>query len=180
MNAPSCIKIFKSKVLLVFTILTTLIAGCTGDSKMAQDEMSEAELIAEAEKLDSLFLVAFNSGDAEAMMNLYWNSPDLRAYYPMDMKLDGYNAIKASYVRDFTSSKGAIMEYLEVKNIPFKNGVVGHGTFRITMPMEGSDPMVFDGRFTEVKAMRDGKMVVVLDHASMPLPPPPPDSTLTQ
>lgn len=180
MNTQSYTDILSSKIILVFTILMTIITGCINDAKMAQDEMSEAELLAEAEKLDSLFIVAFNSGDAEAMMNLYWNSPDLRAYYPMDMKLDGYNAVKASYVRDFTSSKGALLEYLDVHNIPFKDGVVGHGTFRITMPMEGSEPMVFDGRFTEVKAMKDGKMVVILDHASMPLPPTPSDSTATQ
>lgn len=136
-----------------------------------------AELIAAAEELDRLFIEAFNSGDANAMMKLYWNSPDLRAYFPMEMQLNGYEAVKEAYKRDFAASSGAKLEYTNANNIPFSNGVVGYGTFKITMPVEGGEPMIFEGRFTEVKAMKDGKMVVIVDHASVPMSPPPADST---
>jgi ketosteroid isomerase-like protein len=120
--------------------------------------------------------VAFNNGDAEAIMKLHWNSPDLRTYPPGETQVNGFDAVKAGYVRDFSSNKGATLEYTDSNNIPFADGVVGYGTFRWTMPMEGSEPMVFDGRYTEVKAMRDGKLVIVIDHTSMPMPPPPADS----
>ncbi len=164
-------------------ILTALflltLASCSNETKK-DATISTADLIKAAEELDSLFIVAFNSGDADAMMKLYWNSPDLQAYFPMDMQLKGYDAVKASYVRDFTVSKGAKLEYTSAYNIPFENGVVGHGTFRITMPVPEGEPMVFEGRFTEVKAFKDGKMVVIVDHASVPMPPPPADTTQTK
>lgn len=156
-----------------------MLASC-GNESNKDGATSTTDLMAAANELDSLFLVAFNNGDAEAIMKLHWNSPELRAYPPGEMQLNGFDAVKASYVRDFAMSKGAKLEYTNANNIPFADGVVGYGTFKWTMPMEGSEPMVFEGRYTEVKAMKDGKMVIVVDHTSMPMPPPPADSTQTK
>jgi ketosteroid isomerase-like protein len=164
-------------ILIAFFLLT--LASCSNEAKK-EATTSTADLIAAANELDSLFIVAFNNGDAEAMMKLYWNSPDLRAYFPTEMQLKGYDAVKAAYIKDFATNKGAKLEYISSANVPFADGVVGHGIFRITMPMEGGEPMVFEGRFTEVKAMKDGKMVFTLDHASVPMMPPPADTTQTK
>ena len=144
---------------------------------MKKSILSDADLLTAAEELDSQFIVAFNNGDAEAMMKLYWNSPDLRAYFPTEMQLNGYDAVKEAYIKDFASNKGAKLEYTNANNIPLSGGVVGYGTFRITMPIEGGEQMIFDGRFTEVKEIKDGKMVVTVDHVSVPMSPPPSDST---
>ena len=175
--------VIKQLVRLDNFVLTALLlltlASCSNETKN-EATVSTADMIAAANELDSLFLVAFNSGDAEAIMKLHWNSPDLRAYPPGEMQVNGFDAVKAGYVRDFASSKGATLEYTNANNIPFADGVVGHGTFRWTMPMEGGSPMVFDGRYSEVKAMKEGKMVIILDHTSMPMPPPPADSTQTK
>lgn len=165
-------------IILTALFLLTL-TGCSNKAKR-DATVSTTDLIAAANELDSLFLVAFNNGDAEAIMKLHWNSPDLCAYPPGEMQVNGFDAVKASYVRDFASNNGAKLEYTSTNNIPFTDGVAGHGTFRWTMPMEGGSPMVFDGRYSEVKAFKDGKMVIILDHTSVPMPPPPIDSTQTK
>ena len=170
---------FKSKYLMLY-MMGIAISSCADRTENARPGNSREELIAAANELDSLFLVAFNNGDAEAIMQLHWNSPELRAYPPGEMQVEGYDAVKETYIREFTVSKGARLEYTNANNMPFADGVIGYGTFRWTMPMEGSEPMVFDGRYTEVKAMKDGKMVIVVDHTSMPMPPPPDDATSTQ
>ena len=162
--------------LILVAFLFLVQASCTTEVKK-DSNISNDEMIAAANNLDSLFLAAFNNGDAEAIMDLHWNSPELRAYPPGEMQVNGFDAVKESYVRDFASNKGARLEYTTQNNIPFADGVVGHGTFRWSMPMEGGPPMVFDGRYSEVKAFKDGKMVIILDHASMPLPPSPVDTT---
>jgi ketosteroid isomerase-like protein len=161
---------------ILSAIFLFMLASCSNDTKK-ETTVSTNDLIAAANELDSLFLVAFNNGDADAIMKLHWNSPDLCAYPPGEIQVKGFDAVKAGYVRDFASSKGAKLEYTSTNNIPFTDGVVGHGTFRWTMPIEGGSPMVFDGRYSEVKAFKDGKMVIILDHTSMPMPPPPSDST---
>jgi len=158
------------------TIIKKLAPLTSSNEAKKAASVSTTDLIAAANELDNLFLVAFNNGDAEAIMKLHWNSPDLRTYPPGETQVNGFDAVKAGYVKDFSSNKGATLEYTDANNIPFADGVVGYGTFRWTMPMEGSEPMVFDGRYTEVKAMRDGKLVIVIDHTSMPMPPPPADS----
>lgn len=177
MNKSTLSKLSRLNNLVVTVFLLIAVASCNNESGNKQSPPSSADLLSAANELDSLFLVAFNNGDAEAIMKLHWNSPDLRAYPPGEMQVNGYEAVKASYIRDFAASKDARLEYTNANNIPFGDGVVGFGTFRWTMPMEGSEPMVFDGRYTEVKAMRDGKMVIIIDHTSMPMPPPPADST---
>lgn len=164
--------------IILSSLFLFMFVSCSNDTKQ-NATVSTTDLIAAADELDSLFLVAFNNGDAEAIMKLHWNSPDLRAYPPGEMQVNGFDALKASYVRDFATAKGAKLEYTNTNNIPFADGVVGHGTFRWTMPMEGGSPMVFEGRYSEVKAFKDGNMVIILDHTSMPMPPPPPDSTQT-
>jgi ketosteroid isomerase-like protein len=161
---------------MIKTIIKQLARPASSNEAKKVASVTTTDLIAAANELDNLFLVAFNNGDAEAIMKLHWNSPDLRTYPPGETQVNGFDAVKAGYVRDFSSNKGATLEYTDSNNIPFADGVVGYGTFRWTMPMEGSEPMVFDGRYTEVKAMRDGKLVIVIDHTSMPMPPLPADS----
>jgi len=158
------------------TLLFFALVSCNTGMKQEKGAMSTNELVAAANELDSLFLIAFNKGDADAIMNLHWNSPDLRAYPPGEPQLNGYEAVKASYLKDFASTIGAKLEYTSTHNISFADVVIGHGTFTWTLPVEGapagSPPMVFNGRYSEVKAVKDGKMVIVLDHTSVPMAPP--------
>ncbi len=162
--------IFILSALFLFTIVS-----CNTGPKQEKSAVATSDLIAQANELDSLFLAAFNSGDTDAMMKLYWNSPELRIYTPSEMQINGFDAVKASFLKDFAAGKGMKLEYTNANNIPFADCVVGHGTFRITMPVEGGSPMLFDGRYSEVKAIKGDKMVIVLDHASVPMAAPPPE-----
>jgi hypothetical protein len=42
------------------------------------------------------------------------------------------------------------------------------------VPKAGGDPVTLEGRFLEVARKIGGKWYYVVDHASAPLPPPPP------
>ena len=160
---------------LAFACLTFTACESDQDGDAKTDEMPN--LMADANALDSLYLVAFNNGDAEALMNLHWNSPELIAYPTGEMKLSGFDAIRDFYAKDFAANKGAVLAYTSTYNIPLTNAVVGHGTFTWTMPMEGGPPMVVEGRYADVKAYKNGKMVITFDHSSVPTPPAPADST---
>ena len=131
-----------------------------------------AELKTAAEELDQKFLAAFNKGDAAALMATYWNSADLVSAGPEDTFITGFANAQASSEAMFKSMPGAKIEFLSHNNRVEGNVVLGWGTWRITIPAQPK-PQVVEGRFTDVKAMKDGKMVYVMDHASVPLPPPP-------
>ncbi|MDQ3015993.1 MAG: nuclear transport factor 2 family protein [Bacteroidota bacterium] len=161
--------------LLAFVLLT--FTACESDQDGDAKTAERPNLIPDANALDSLYLVAFNNGDVDALMNLHWNSPELIAYPTSEMKISGFDAVKSFYTKDFAASKGAVLTYTSTYNIPMHDAVVGHGTFTWTMPMEGGPPMVMEGRYADVKAYKDGKMVITFDHSSVPTPPAPADST---
>lgn len=153
--------------------LLTVFAACAPAPPAAPAGPTPAELKTAADELDQKFLTAFNKGDAPGLMATYWNSPDLVSAGPETMTT-GYAAAQAEADAMFKAMPGAKLEFLSHHNRVEGSVVLGWGTWRITIPAQPT-PQVVEGRFTDVKAMKDGKMVYLMDHASVPLPPPPPD-----
>jgi len=161
---------FKASLYSAFLVSILFSSACSRDLAKAKSFNPGIDPLAAAEKLDNQFLDAFNRGDIDAFMACYWNSAELKAYPPARvMELKGYNAVKEFYTKDFASNKGARLQYLGNTNTIVGDAVVGHGTFRWTLTVPGRDPIVIDARHTVVKAVKDGKMVVIIDHASAPM-----------
>ena len=131
-----------------------------------------AEMVGAANALDQRFADAFNKADVDGMMATYWNSPDLVSYAP-DSSTRGWEAIKASAAETFKGMPGAKLELMNVRNDVHGTVVVGSGNWKLTIPAAKGPATVIEGRFSDVKAQKDGKWVYVIDHASVPLPPPP-------
>ena len=129
------------------------------------------EMVAAANALDQRFLDAFNKGDADALMATYWNSPNLVSFPPDAMMTHGYDATKTGTVEMFKNLAGGRLEFLTMHNDAHGDVVLGWGTWRLTSPGKPK-PQIIEGRYSDVKAMRGGKWVYLMDHASVPLPPP--------
>ncbi len=163
---------------LAFVCMTFI--ACESDQDGSAKTEERPNLMTDAKALDSMYLVNFNKGDANALMELHWNSQDLVAYPTGEMKLSGFDAIKSFYTKDFAASPGAVLAYTGTYNLPMGDAVFGHGTFTWTMPMEGGPPMVVEGRYSDVKEYKDGKMVITFDHSSVPTPPAPTPADSTE
>ena len=165
----------RGKARLSFCVaLITLFVACAPappPPPAAPASPTPAELKAAAEDLDQKFLTAFNKGDAAGLMSTYWNSTDLINTGP-DTMVTGYANAQSGTEAMFKAIPGAKLEFLSHNNRVEGNVVLGWGTWRMTIPAQPK-PQVMEGRFTDVKAMKDGKMVYLMDHASVPLPPPP-------
>lgn len=148
-------------------IATVFILGCTAEGE------SQNQMIAAANALDQQFLAAYNSGDVDGVMATYWNSPDLVSYPPGTMEARGWQAVKDDLAGFFASTPGLKLELIDTHNKFIGDAVLGWGRWRITIPTGEKEPMVLSGRYSDVKAKRNGKWVYILDHASVPLPPPP-------
>ncbi len=134
---------------------------------------SPEDMLKGAKGLEVAFLKAFNEGNAEAMVPLYWNSPEVVLLPPDAMVVRGPQAIKESFAQMAVTMKGCSLEITESHQLPVGEVVVSWGLFKLTMPGPDGKPMEMLGRFSDVKAERDGKWVYLVDHASMPTPPPP-------
>jgi len=95
--------------------------------------------------------------------------------YPPDTLIaQGKDAIRADYkglldamtIRDATVSDTHYETHGDT--------AIARGQFTLTMvPKAGGDPITMKGRFVEVCRKIGSKWLYVIDHASVPMPPPP-------
>jgi ketosteroid isomerase-like protein len=152
---------------LLGLVAATLWAGS------ALQAASKEEMIKAAEGVDQAFLKAFNEGNVDAISALYWKSPDVLLFPPDAMMVKGSDSLRNMYVQFLATMKGCRLEMKETHQMPVGEVVLGWGLWRLTMPApdSGSAPIEMLGRYTDVKAERDGKWVYLMDHASVPVPP---------
>jgi ketosteroid isomerase-like protein len=153
-------------------------SACAPQAPAAPQGPSPADMVAAANALDQQFSEAFNKADVDAVMATYWKSPDLVSIGPEGMGAKGWDAVKADTSGMFQGMPGAKLEFTSAHNEAQGDVVLGWGTWKITIPAQPM-PQVLEGRYSDVKALRDGKWVYVMDHASAPLPPPPAAAPVT-
>jgi len=151
----------------------TLLAAVALAGACAPKGPTPEAMVAAADSVDQAFLTAFNAGDVNALMATYWNSPTL-----VNIGLDGMGGLgwdnaKAGWELSMAAMPGAQLAFDSSQNIPQGDVVLGWGTWTITIPAGDGTAMMLKGRYSDVKAMRDGKWVYVMDHASVPMPPAP-------
>lgn len=157
---------------LVLGLAVVCLSACTPAAPVVPPGPTDAEKVAAADALDKSFLDAFNKGDVDALMAMYWNSPNLVSIAPEGMGTKGWDNAKAGFVEMFKAMPGAKFEILTHSNAAHGDVVLGTGTWKLTIPTPVG-PQVVEGRFTDAKMMHDGKWVYVMDHASVPVPPAP-------
>ena len=149
---------------IIVPAVLALMAGC-GPQSGNHDQM-----VASAKELDRRFIAAFNNHDLDAMMENYWKSPDLVVYPGATLEATGWEAVRSMFGTELPAMTGTL-ELLDAHYMVAGDVVIGYGKWRVTMRGPDGSPMDFTGRYTDVKAERDGKWVYVLDHASVPIPP---------
>jgi ketosteroid isomerase-like protein len=137
------------------------LAGCAS----APEKPTPEAMVSAANALDAAFLEAFNKGDVDALDALYWNSADAVSFPTDRMEARGIAAIRESNAKMVASLRGAQLSFVEPKNMAVGDAVVGWGQFRLSVPGVAAP---IEGRYTDVKAERDGKWVYLIDHASSP------------
>ncbi len=156
----------KHLTVAIIFISIFLVQACT--SKGGSGDSDEQMLSAAAE-LDKKFQEAYNKGDVDALMETYWNSPELVSYVPDAMEPADWAKSKESAAKSFAALKGVKLELLNTKNSIAGEVVLGSGSWTLTLPDSAGTKM--NGRYTDVKTKKDGKWVYIMDHASVPLPP---------
>ena len=107
-------------------------------------------------------------------MATYWNSPELVNIGLDGMGGTGWEGAKAGWEVDLRRHAGRAAGVRRTRRTsPQGDVVLGWGRWTMTVPTGDGTAMVLQGRYSDVKAMRDGKWVYILDHASVPMPPAP-------
>jgi ketosteroid isomerase-like protein len=157
----------KSTVLCILLFAAAVVAAGCAPARETPEQM-----VAEAKALDQRWLDAYNKKDLDAIMALYWNSPDLVSFPPGVMEIRGWENVKQGFTKEFAEMKDGKLELMETSNNAAGDVVLGSGKWRFTMTSPLGAPIEVLGRYMDAKAKRDGKWVYIMDHASAPLPPP--------
>jgi len=127
-------------------------------------------MIAAARDVDRHLVDSYNRGDIDGVMSNYWKSPDLIVYPPTALEARGWNAVREMMERGLANAPGAKLELTESRYQASGDLVICWGKWRMTLPSKDGFPFTIEGRYTSLKAQRDGKWVFILDHASIPWP----------
>jgi uncharacterized protein (TIGR02246 family) len=124
-----------------------------------------------AQLVDQAWVKAMKANDLEATMALY--APDAVAYFP-DGDFKGKPAIRKSWT-DFLAMFTVKDATSEGTYETAGDTSLGWGYWSLTViPKGGGDPIPMKGRATVVVKKVGGKWQYIVDHASVPLPPPSP------
>ena len=122
-----------------------------------------------AQVADQGWVKAMKANDLEATVALY--APDAVAYYP-DGEYKGKDAIRKSWV-DFLATFTVKDATSEGTYETTGDTSLGWGHWSMTaVPKAGGAAVVMKGRATVIVKKIGGKWLYVVDHASVPLPPP--------
>jgi uncharacterized protein (TIGR02246 family) len=150
----------------LYCIVFLVATACNSTANESDDAKIQA-----AKEVDRKFVEAFNKGDANAVADTYWNSPELVSFQPDAMELKGMDQLKEYFKSSFASSKGAIIEIPSADYRVAGDVVYTWGKWTLTLPDSAHTKIL--GRYTDIKSKKDGKWVYILDHASVPMPPAP-------
>ncbi len=152
---------------LIIGIVLSLFINCAPQGE------DPAKMVQAANELDKKFIEAYNNRDTDSIMETYWNSPDLVSFPPGVMESLGWEATKKAMQEEFANAPDFVLELTESNIVAVGDAIVGYGKWRYTIKIPNAEPMIVEGRYSDVKAKRDGKWVYILDHDSASLPPPP-------
>ncbi len=131
-----------------------------------------ADATADARKLQEAFAKAFNSGDQKAIVAMY--ADDARVVWPGAGEEGKGKAAIAGLVKAMMQmNSGATLELKSIEAIPLGNGYVAT-VCRWEESAKGPDGKteIFQIRSTELLRKAGSRMLYVVDHASIGLPPP--------
>jgi uncharacterized protein (TIGR02246 family) len=122
--------------------------------------------------LQNGFLDAMRANNADGMAACY--TADATSFGLGAMVGIGPDAVRADWNEFFKTYTLTAVELTDTHRETSGDLSVAWGQFTITAtPVAGGEPVIMAGRYTDAARNIDGKWLYVVDHASMPLPPPP-------
>jgi uncharacterized protein (TIGR02246 family) len=117
------------------------------------------------------FLKAVNAADVDGIVALYRD--DAVSFPPDSMVANGKDAIRKTWV-DLFAQYTAKLELVDGYYENHGDTSTAWGRFTMTLtPKAGGEPMKMEGRYSDTSIKEKGKWLYIVDHASVPLPPPP-------
>ncbi|MFQ5798103.1 MAG: YybH family protein [Bacteroidota bacterium] len=153
--------------LFVLSLVVLLVVAC----QPPQDVEREIAALKEGE---TGYVEAFQNEDVDAIMETYWNSPDLIRYTVATMEVRGYDTVQQRYAQFFEGGDVKSFEILDSQYKVSGDLAVGWSRWKLTYQPTDGPEWQREGRWTGMFTKQGGKWYITVDHASAPLTAPSP------
>ena len=124
------------------------------------------------EAVDQAWLKAAKANDLDGLVACY--APDAVMYPPDMLVAKGKDAIREDYKNLLAAMTIRDATITDAHYETHGDTTIAWGQFTLVLvPKAGGDPVQMHGRATEVIRKVGNKWLYVIDHASVPMPPPP-------
>ena len=158
----------KLKALFIGGLLFCL-SGCAA---MKSSSANEADSLAEAKALHEDFVTKFNSNDVKGLVALYSKDSRTVLFPPGNLIDRGAGEIHDGFAAIGKQMPGAKLSFPEANYQPAGSSIVSWGLWEMQIPGPKGKSAKMKGRFTELLVRENGKLAILVDHASVPLTPP--------
>ena len=155
------------KIRALITVYSLIIF--TGCSTMRASQQAQEDLLTEARAVHQKFLAAFNSNDVQALSALYSKDSQVTLFPPDAMAAKGSEAIGKSFASIAKEMPGATLTMTEEHFRADGGSVYSWGLWAMSIPGPRGKAIKMNGRFTELLIKEDGKLVLLVDQASVPI-----------
>jgi uncharacterized protein (TIGR02246 family) len=132
---------------------------------LLRDSLSAADL-EEAKDLERRFTEAMGRKDLDAVMDCFWNSPDLIVVLFGNVQR-GAEAVRSGIAQMFEQNESVKLTVNEASHVPVGDGVITVGIATYDLKPKNGPSMQIVEAWTDLKRRVDGRWVYVLDQATM-------------
>jgi uncharacterized protein (TIGR02246 family) len=120
--------------------------------------------------MDAAWVKAMKANDLDGLVKLY--AKDAVAWFPGSPMLKGEKDIRGAYEGLLKANTVKDAAITPVGHKKAGSAITGWGTWSLTLqPKSGGDASTMTGRYMDMVEKRDGKWLLVVDHASADPPP---------
>jgi len=146
--------------LIAFVVGTLMLAACATTGGTKPD-------LTEAQKLGNRFTEAMSHKDLDGAMSCFWNNPDLIVVLFGNVQR-GYDTVRAGIAQMFAQNESVKLVVNEISYVPIGDMIMAVGTATYDLkPIGGGPSQQIVERWTDLEKKIDGRLVYVLDHATM-------------
>ena len=149
---------------VILLMILGFVSGCSSKGE------NPDEMIKLSKELDQKFIDAYNSRNIDGVMETYWNSSELVSFPPGEMEEKGWENVKKGMEGFFNSVDKIDLKLTDMNYKISGDNVISWGLWKMVIHDGNGSKMEMTGRYTDIKAKKNGKWVYILDHASVPLP----------
>jgi ketosteroid isomerase-like protein len=146
--------------IIAFVVGFLMLAACVTTGGSRPD-------LTEAQKLVNRFTEAMSHKDLDGAMSCFWNSPELIVVLFGNVQR-GYDTVRAGIAQMFAQNESVKLVVNEISYVPIGDMIMAVGTATYDLkPIGGGPSQQIVERWTDLEKKIDGRLVYVLDHATM-------------